>query len=253
MQEFERVHNFPQSYGQLVWEVEKALTIRDPKIKTLVSKRISEDLYPDFKEKTLYSRNDQRLVVNLKGKFTNFNLLENKISLSNSYKILQIARFFRNYLYLSMALFQKSKQSSHIAGFHLFFGMPQSLFDSKNGLERIFKFLEHHHLVASRNEEVLVLSLQKNVGGRDDLSIHASKNLAIYIFKHSLNNREKYRVFSLYTIQLFGFLVSLLSNAGRFVLASEHIDQALFAYPEYVKRIATLNVTQTMLLYSNLC
>ena len=250
MQEFKRFCGFPQNYGQLVKEVEKALSTLNPMIRSLVSKRIAEDLYPDFKEKALYSRHDQELVVNIKGKFTNFNLLENRIYLSNSYKTLQIVRIFRNYFYLAVALLNKSKQSSDILKFHLFFGLPQSLLDSKDGLDSFFDFLERHHLIASRNEEVLVLSPQKYVGKGAGLSVHTSSNLAIYVFKHSLNNREKTRVFSKYTIQLFTFLISLFSNPGRFVLASEHLDHTLFAYPECAKRIATLNVTQTMLLYS---
>ncbi len=250
MQEFERICDFPQSYGQLVKEVEKALRILNPKIKTLVSKRIAEDLYPDFKEKTLYSRHNQNLVVYLNGKFSKFNLLENKINLSNNYKVLQIARLFRNYLHLLTALPRRSKKGSDTAKFHLFFGLPQSLLSSEEGLDRIFKFLERHHLFASQNEEVLVLSRQKYVGKGDDISVHTSSNFAIYMFRYSLNNREKYRVFCRYTIRLFTFLVSVSLHPSKIVLASEHIDQTLFSFPEYEKRVATLNVTQTMLLYS---
>ncbi len=250
MQEVKRFCDFPQSYGQLVNQVEKAISIINPKIKSLVSKRIAEDLYHDYKEKASYSHHHKFLVVNLKGKFTKFNLLENKIYLTNSYKVLQILRIFRNYFYLATALLKESKQNSENVKFHLFFGMPQSLLNSKEGLDNIFKFLERHHLVASQSEEILLLSPQKYVRKGDESPVHTSSNLAIYIFKHSLNNREKYRVFSQYTIQLFLFLVSVLSNPGKLVLASEHLDQTLFAFPEYAKRVATLNVTQTMLLYS---
>ncbi len=250
MQEFERIYDFPRSYGHLVKEVEKALNFLNPEIKTLVSKRIAEDLYPDFKDKTFYSHHDQHLVECLNGKFSKFNLPENKICFSNTYKVLQIARVFRNYLRLLKALPQRCKQGSDATKFHLFFGLPQSLLGSEEGLDRIFKFLERHRLIVSQNEEVLVLSTQKYIRKGDDLSVHTSSNLAIYIFRYYLSNREKYRVFCRYTIRLFAFLFSASLNPSKLVLAGEHIDQTLFAYPEYVKRVSTLNVTQTMLLYS---
>ncbi len=250
MQEFERFGAFPQSYGHLVEKVANAVNILDPKIKTLVAKRLAEDLYLDFKDKSFSSQDDRHLITELRGKFVIFDLIQNQVYLSTSYKFFQLSRLLRNYFQLLTSLLRIDKEDAGGKRFHLFFGIPQTLVDSEDGLKKIQQFFYRHFSVVSENDEVLISSSLECDYKDGELNVTTASNFAIYIFRNSLSAKEKRKVFYRYTFEFVSFFISFFLNSNKSVLAGEHIDYILFAYPEYVKRIATLNVTQTMLLYT---
>ncbi len=249
MQESESFTQLPPAYGDLVYKIESSLETVKPKIRCLISKRVAEDLFSDFKNKKVCDEHSSNVSNQLRGQFVNFDLSSGRIKLRLIYKTLQVIRLYRNYFLLLKALLPSDQKYTQDNRFHLFYGIPEKLSSSAEGLRRVQEFLNRHFPLDRNFEEVFLLSTSKKYEINTGLKLRAANNCAIYLFRHSLRSRDKLNVFGRYTIRLISFQISLLFNPSLYVLANEHIDFELFSYPGLVKKISSLNLTQTLLFY----
>lgn len=249
MQRSESFNQLPPTYGDLVHKIESSLDTVKPNIRCLISKRVAEDLFSDFTIKTICAKHGSNDSSQLKGKFVNFDLRNGKLKLNLIYKTLQVVRLYRNYFLLLKALLPSGQKYNQRNKFHLFYGIPESLSSSIEGLRRVEDFLIRHFPPDSTFEEVYIVSNTEKQETNAGLKLRATNNCAIHLFRHSLRSHDKFIVFGRYTIRLILFQISLLFNPGAHVLANEHIDFELFSYPELINKISSLNLTQTLLLY----
>ena len=249
MQKSETFNHLPPTYGDLVQKIESSLNTVKPNIRCLISKRVAEDLFSDFKNKTIRTEHSLNDSSQLMGQFVNFDLRNGRLKLNLKYKTLQVVRLYRNYFLLLKALLPSGQKYNHENRFHLFYGIPESLSSSVEGLRRVQDFLSRHFPLDSTFEEVFIVNNTRKQETNAGLKLRAANNCAIHLFRHGLRSHDKLNVFGRYTIRLILFQISLLFSPGAHILANEHIDFELLSYPELMKKISSLNLTQTLLLY----